>query len=124
MTRKSKFICLAVVLAIVAAFGIPSLLRYNSNVKLGKELQAEVDAWLASLPRVPESENGALLVNRAIEQFDDFYDVFGSCYPRLDSETMATTLRQYLIDKKAALELLEEGLVFEKWAYTTDYEKG
>jgi tetratricopeptide (TPR) repeat protein len=123
MKKKTKII-IVIVLVIVAIPCIVMYLRYRSNVALGKELRKEVDAWLASLPKIPESENGAPVINKAVEQFDDFYDVFQDWNPRIDSEAAATTFRNYLAGKKEAFDLLEKGLAYEKWAYTTDYEKG
>ena len=123
MKKKSKII-LAIVLALVIIIITPLYLRYRSNVKLGEELRKEVDEWLASIPRIPESENGAPIINKALQYFDDFYDVFGYEYSNLDSEAVSATLRQYLAEKEDAFDLLEKGLAYKKWAYTTDYEKG
>jgi hypothetical protein len=120
--KKSKII-LAIVLAVILIPCILMYLRYRSNVALGHELQKEVDAWLASLPKIPESENGAPIINRAVAQFKDFHDVFQDRNPRIDSEAAATTFRNYLAGKKEAFDLLEKGLAYEKWAYTTIWFK-
>jgi hypothetical protein len=124
MTKRRKIIFFSVLGVIVVVLAFP-LYRYYSNIKIGEELRKEVDAWLVSIPQIPESENGALIVNKGVEQLEYLYDVFPEGWNGcIESEVSAATLRDYILRNKEGIELLGKGLSYRKWAFTTDYEKG
>jgi hypothetical protein len=123
MKKKSKII-LAVVLAVILIPCILMYLRYRSNVALGHELRKEVDAWLASLPKIPESENGAPTIMKGLELLKDLPERFSEENPRIETEEDATIFRNYLAENEEALNLIEKGLSYKNWAYTTDFDKG
>ena len=124
MKKRYKFGIVAVILGVIALITIPMVIRYWRNTALGEELRKEDDAWLTSLPEVPDSENAAPVINNAIERFGDFHDVFQDWDPRIDGETSATSFRDYIASKREAFDLIEKGLAYDKWVYATDYEKG
>ncbi len=122
MKKKSKII-LAIILAVVLIIITPLYLRYHSNVKLGEELRKEADAWLASIPKIPESENGALIIKRGCQKLGELPESLQRLL-YIESESDAAAFEQWLTENQQALDLIEKGLAYEKWAYTTDYEKG
>lgn len=69
MKNKREIIILFIVGLIVVVFG-PMLYCYYSNVRLREELRTEVDTWLSTLPEIPESENGAPVINKALAEFE------------------------------------------------------
>jgi hypothetical protein len=124
MKKKSKLGCLAAVLAVVVAILVAMYLRYRSNVVLGHELRKEVDAWLAALPKIPESENGAPVITRGLGLLQPIpKQLMGETFG-IDDDLEAKLLRDYLATSEEALKLIEKGLAYKKWTFTTDYEKG
>lgn len=124
MTRRRKIILICVPVAIAMLILTSFACRYRANVRLGRELRKEADAWLATLPTIPDAENGAPVIIKALEQFDDFYETFNDSNPSIDSEVVVATLRVYLSQKKEAFDLLEKGLAYKNWMYIRDYHKG
>ena len=57
MRDRNKIILITVIVVCVflSIVGISYLVQRSRDKALAKELRAEFDAWLASLPRVPDS---------------------------------------------------------------------
>ncbi len=124
MSRKLKYGILFAIIGIVIIAFLFACLRYRANVNLGEELRKEVDAWLASLPVIPDEENGALLILEGLRLLGDLPESLREEDVCIDDQSRAKLIRDYLAGNEKALQLVNEGLSFEKWAYTTDYEKG
>jgi hypothetical protein len=127
MSGKKKVI-LAVIIAVAALVPIiviPCLVRASRNEALARKLHAEFDAWLASLPQIPDSENGALVILRGLELLEDLPDAY--YFSRKGDLTKGSKLEQtmtvYLKRNKEALRTIEKGLDFQKWAYPVEYSE-
>ncbi len=129
MSRKKVIVILitvAAIAAVVLAFVIPLHLRARANEALARELHAEFGRWLASLPHVPDSENGALVVLRGLDLLEYVPEEFYSMEEGglAADAALAETMQKYLVRNRAALAIIEKGLGFEKWKYPVDYGKG
>ena len=120
--KRPVLITLAAVAVTVTVF---ALYRWRSNVALAKEIRAEFDAWLETLPKVPDSENGMLVVLEGVNAFSDYQEA--SPYLEdynLEKEGDRAFIKELLASKEQALELICRGLEFEKFQYPTDYSEG
>ncbi len=123
MKKKVKITLICLPIAVFLILGILAYCRYRSNVRLGEELRKEVDAWLTSIPKIPDDENGALVINKGLKLLGDLPEVFEEQRdPRIENESDAKILRDYLAENEEALSLIEKAFAYKKWAYTTEYE--
>jgi hypothetical protein len=125
---RNKIILVTVVgvVALVAVVVFPYLVRGCHNEALANNLHAEFDAWLASLPKIPDSENGALVILEGLVLLEDLpveYSLMKGYHLTKDGET-AAVIRGYLSRNAKALQTVEKGLEYAKWLYPTDYSKG
>lgn len=127
MTGKTKKVTLiigAIVLGIiVAVFAMRhyrnAQLLYEANMKLRDELRAEVDAWLASLPKLPpDEENGALIVLQGLEKtkWCEHLDE----YVRRVQDKDADAVRDFLAENDEAFRLIQKGLAYKRRLYPID----
>jgi hypothetical protein len=122
--RRRTIICgaIAVVVLIPTIF---VLFRWRSNVALAKELRTEIDAWLQALPKIPDSENGALPILSSLEAFKSSPPA--RLYARdfsMDNESDKASVKQYLIEKEEPLRHIYEGLSYKKFMFPDEYRKG
>jgi hypothetical protein len=125
--RRRRTLILGAIAAPVLVVAVFVLIRWYSNVSLAKELRAEVDAWLQTIPKIQDSENGMLPVLSGLEAFKR-----GNSLPeRLNKEDFSvenqsdkTLLKQYLTEKEQALGQIYKGLSYKKFLCPGDYHKG
>ncbi len=96
-----------------------------SNLQLAGEIRAEYAQWVKTLPSLPDSENGMLLVLKGAQAFseglpDRFTSQMGFT---MDNGFAAADLREYLALKKNQLGLVYEGLRYEKFQTPIDYSQ-
>jgi hypothetical protein len=101
------------------------LYRWRSNAALAEELRAEFDAWLDSLPQVPDAENGMPLIMQGANAFGNYppEELKEGNFDINDNATVKL-LRQYLAAHKSALETIRKGLKYRKFQCGTDWSKG
>jgi hypothetical protein len=122
--RRRTIICGIIAAALLTA-AIFVLIRWYSNVTLAKELRAEIETWLQTLPQIPDSENGMLPVLSGLESFKGglpqrlWAEDFG-----VENESDKTLLKQYLAEKEQALGQIYKGLTYKKFLFPGDYRKG
>jgi hypothetical protein len=124
--KKTALTVSLVMLGLVAIVIFPYLLRGCENERLSKELRAEFDAWLASLPKIPDDQNGALVILQGLDNLEDLpveYTLMKGDHLTEDGET-AAVIREYLSRSEKALHQVEKGLEYPNWLYPTDYSKG
>lgn len=117
MSRKKKIILIVIgsLLLLVFISILPFLLRARANNALADELRPEFDKWLETLPQIPDSENGALIIIKGLNSFADMPDEY---YEALEEDIVKDAktvkiMRTYLAENSEALRLVEEGLEYE-----------
>lgn len=124
---KRKFLILEGIAAVILVLVIPMFLRYRSNKLLAKELRAEFQAWLETLPKVPDSENGMLVILQGTNYFDNYQPYFDRLSRdkfSFQKQADVTFLRGDLTKCQKALDLIYAGLKYEKFMCPTDHSKG
>lgn len=124
MTKRFRICFFCVVFGLIFSICAFLFWRYWSNLSLGRELRRETDEWLASLPRIPDEENGAPALHAALEPLEDVYSLLGDNETRVDSDSKAATFRQWLVENGETLSTIQHRLNARSWTFTTDYEKG
>lgn len=128
MSRKKKIILIVAgsLLLLVFLGVLPLLLRARANNALAEELRPEFDKWLATLPQIPDEENGALVIVKGLNSFtdmpDEYYEVLEE--DLVEDAELIKIMKKHLEENGDALRLVEEGLKYEKWLYTVDYSAG
>lgn len=124
---KRKYLILEGIVAVVLVLVILMFLRARSNKLLAKELRAEFKAWLATLPKVPDSENGMLVILQGTNYLGNYQPYFGRLSRdkfSFQKQADVAFLRGELTKCQKALELIYAGLKYEKFMCPTDYSKG
>ena len=130
MSKRKKIILVicgivVVFIALVALSVIPFILRSRANDTLAKEINEEFDEWYATIPEIPDSENGALVILKGLELLDEFpHNPEGPDGWCLEKEEDAAILREYIKRSEKAMEFVEKGLEYDKWEYPVNYKKG
>jgi hypothetical protein len=101
------------------------IMRNAANQKLAKEIRAEAQAWLDSLPSLPDSENGMIPIMEGAKAFKEYFDepVRRNDFD-IENEADRAILIEYLKEKSAALELIEKGLEHKRHVPPIDYSYG
>lgn len=117
---------LKIVAAVVLGAATTILVIGWSNARLAKEIRRERDAWAAALPRVPEAENGFLVIMDSLKPLEgDFHpwkimqDDFS-----LENESDMILLRECLAKYEEPLRKATEALKYDKFLFPADYTKG
>jgi hypothetical protein len=131
--EKRRYQILAVVAVVLLVLAVLAFIRARSNMALAKELRAEYETWVAMLPRLPDSENGMLLIleahdllpNSLPERFHeaDFSLNYSGDLKLLDPADVKL-VKECLSDNKDTLEKIFKGLQYEKFQFPIDYSKG
>jgi hypothetical protein len=120
-----KTLILGAIAAVVLIVAIFVLIRWRSNVELAKELRAEIEAWLQTIPKIPDSENGMLPVLSGLEAFkDDLPERLKAEDFSVENESDKALLTEYLAEKEPALAQIYKGLTYKKFVFPEDYRKG
>lgn len=125
--RRRRTLILGAIAAPVLIVAVFVLIRWYSNVSLAKELRAEVEAWLQTIPKIPDSENGMLPVLSGVEAFkgsDSLPERLKAEDFSVENESDKTLLKRYLIEKEQALAQIYKGLSYKKFLCPGDYRKG
>lgn len=123
--RVARIAAPAVFLGALILVLVLAVRRNSHNQALARQARAEAEEWMDTLPTLPDSENGMVLVLEASEEFDNpiperlRYEEFN-----LDNESDKAVLEEYLRSKEKALKLVHSGLAHEKLLSPTDYRKG
>ncbi len=127
MSRKQKtiLIVVGVLAALVPVFLVPMLLRARRNEALARELHAEFGKWLALLPHVPDSENGALAIMLDLEKLTPYPEqLIMMTSDELRSEQAQQYRRDYLAANREILESFEKALEhYGKWQFAMNYSE-
>lgn len=120
--------------SILASFSVFVWTQFSANRKLAAQVRVEFNKWFASLPKIPDEENGAICILRGLELLEEFpVDPYAlqDEYLGHDEKRKALlsrrkakdikTVREYLARNRKALNLIEEGLEFSKWNYPKRY---
>jgi hypothetical protein len=123
MSRRTKAILIVIVAiaALVLVFAVPMLWRARRNDALARELHAEFDKWLASLPQVPDSENGAPFIMKGMQLLEDNELIEPIESGLNEGAELVRLKKEYLDSIKDAISLVERGLSYETWEYHIDY---
>jgi hypothetical protein len=125
--KRYVIISALVFLAVILLNAAQMTCRYCANTALRDELRAETDAWLATLPRIPDNENGALPILKGMKLFTDPPDVIFD-HPDYGfnpaNATHIKLIKAYIAENENAARLIEQGLEYDKWIYPYDYYKG
>jgi len=125
--RRRRTLILGAIAAPVLVVAVFVLIRWYSNVSLAKELRAEVEAWLQTIPKIQDSENGMLPVLSGVESFkggDSLPERLKADDFSVENESDKALLKQYLTEKEAALMQIYKGLTYKKFSCPGDYRKG
>jgi hypothetical protein len=122
--RRRTLVCGAIAAVLLTA-AIFVLIRWRSNVVLAKELRAEIETWLQTLPKIPDSENGMLPILSGLEAFkDSLPERLNAKDFSVENESDKALLKQYLTEKEEPLAQIYKGLSFSKFLFPGDYRKG
>ena len=118
--RKS---CLVLIFATVIFLVSGSGCSKRTDPELAREIRQNVQAWLSKV-RIPDSENGAIIVMKGVKSLTELPEQLTTDDFDPGKKSDAIILREYLAKNEDALQTIDKGLSFEKFAYTTDFEKG
>ncbi|MHC4660935.1 MAG: hypothetical protein ACYS8W_04540 [Planctomycetota bacterium] len=93
------------------------------NISVAKDVRAELEAWYRTLEEVPPEENGALIIRKAMKDFEDFPREFRQDEFNFDNKSNLDNFGKYLAEKVDALENIERGLSYPRFQYATDIKK-
>jgi hypothetical protein len=120
--KRPVLVSVTVITTILLVF---ILIRWRSNVALAKEIRTEFDVWLATLPKVPDDENGMLVIMLGVETFGELPPEPMNCsWFNIANEEHRKALLDYLEPREQALEKVREGLKYKKFLFPADYSKG
>jgi hypothetical protein len=120
-----RTLILGTVAAVVLIAAVFVLIRWRSNVALAKELRAEIEVWLQTIPKIPDSENGMLPVLSGVEAFKDGLPKRLNAEDfSVENESDKTLLRECLAEREEALAQIYKGLTYKKFMFPDDYGKG
>ena len=125
MSRRTKTILIVTgaIAALVLVFAVPMLWRARKNDALARELHTGFDKWLASLPHVPDSENGALFIMKGIKLLEDNELIEPIESGSIEGAELVRLKREYLTGIEDAISLVEKGLRCGRWEYRIDYSR-
>lgn len=115
--------CLVLIFATVIFLVSGSGCSKRTDPELAREIHQNVQAWLSKV-RIPDSENGAIIVMKGAKSLTELPEQLTTDDFDPGKKSDAVILRAYLAKNEDALQTIDKGLSFEKFAYTTDFEKG
>jgi len=124
--RKRRNKVLLIIAAIILFISGFVLYRWYSNTTLAEELQTEFDEWLAGLPKVPDAENGMLVLVKGTDILGKITvpAFFWEDIIDMKDSASATATGQFLAANKQALDTVRKGLKYKKFLFPADYSKG
>ncbi|TET37944.1 MAG: hypothetical protein E3J72_04440 [Planctomycetota bacterium] len=130
--KKKLVIIMILVIAVLIVLLCFGYVRKRSNHMLAAKLRMEFKQWAAGYEKIPDEENGAILITEGEEEItfaglsedkDNSmmpYRLYHDEYS-LDCESDLKLIKEILALNKGAIEKIEKGLSYEKWRYTPDY---
>lgn len=97
----------------------------RTNEALAWELLAESESLRASVPEIPDSENGALPILKALESLEPFPtedEILESDAPKL-KESKERNLWEYFARNEMPLTRIVDSLDYERFTYPVDYRR-